>query len=74
MASEKFRQKLGDVSTIIRMRRNKPTNKFKNAVPGGLLLGPRFRLSFPMSKSRLADCATFRVACFPLDFGLGLAF
>jgi len=53
----------------------KLTSKFENAVPGGLLFGPRgFRLGLPMSNWRLADCAAFRVARFPFAFGLELAF
>ncbi len=56
------------------MRRDEPTNKFENVVPGGLVFGPLFRLRFSMSTSRLADCAAFRVVCFPLDFDLRLTF
>jgi hypothetical protein len=56
------------------MRRNEPTKKFENAVPAGLLFGPRFRLGcLPMSNSRLATCVAFRVARFPFDLDFGLA-
>jgi hypothetical protein len=79
MTSEKFHHKLGDVFLLLSgMRRNEPTNKFENAVPGGLLFGPRCRLGLLMSNSPLAVCVAFRVTCFLLDFDFdfdfGLAF
>jgi hypothetical protein len=67
MTSEKFRHKLGDVLTIIR---DEPTNKLENAVPGGLLFGPRCRLGLRMSNSPLAVCVAFRATRFPVGFVL----
>jgi hypothetical protein len=72
MTREKFR--------VVRRRflsskrsRNERTNNSENDVPGGLLFGLRFRLGLPVSNSRLADCAAFRVARFP-GFPFAFAF
>jgi hypothetical protein len=55
--------------------RNERTNNSENDVPGGLLFGLRFRLGLPVSNSRLADCAAFRVARFPgFPFAFAFAF
>ena len=50
------------------MRRNELTSKLENAVPAGLLLGPRFRLGLPISNWPLAICVAMRAARFPFDF------
>ena len=75
MTSEKFHHKLADVLTILSgTRRNERTNKFENAVPGGLLFGPRCRLGLLISSSHLAVCAAFLVTRFPFAFDLEVAF
>jgi hypothetical protein len=56
------------------MRRNEPTSKFENAVPAGLLFGPRFRLGLPISNWPLAVCVALRATLFPFDFVFKLAF
>ena len=50
------------------MRQNEPTSKLENAVPVGLLLGPRFRLGLPSSSWPLVICVAMRAARFPFDF------
>src|SRR6266849_6683924 len=66
--------KLADVSYYPRRDKNERTNNSEKDVPGGLLLGPRFRFGLPVSNSCLADCVAFRVARFPFPFDFEPAF
>ena len=70
MAQEKFRE-VKRSYLLSERRRNERTNNSEKDVPGGLLIGVRFRFQLAVSSSHLADCVTFRVARFPFPFSFG---